>query len=124
MFMRWFGTRKRVLEQSPAWRFTASDMSSGEALTQELSRAPYGKYSPYNYIQITNQTDKDLTLILNGSWRKTIPSGTIMSIDSDTVPAFRSFAIVNESGATATGEVEVIIQKIKNLKDIARSVGI
>ncbi len=122
-FMRWFGVRKKVREESPLYRFTKTDLANGSSFIINLERKPYNKYLPFNYIQVTNNTNKTLTLYLNGGQTaKSIPSGTIISLDDVTIPAFRNAYIKNESGADATGMIEIIVQKVKSERMILREV--
>lgn len=119
-FMRWFGERKPIVEQSPLYRFTKTNFTANEVWSQNLDQdaTTYGKYSPFNYIQITNNTDQSLTLNVDG-FTVTIPAGVIRSIDSETVPAFRYYSLTNGS-SSATGAVEVIVQRLTSYKDVIR----
>lgn len=121
-FMRWIGVRKQLREESPLFRFTKQNLNAGEHYIINLASGSYAKYSPYNYIQITNMTDRDLILFLDTSIAKTIPKQTIISMDSETIKAFRYVDLYNPTSNTATGEVEILVQKVKSAKDILREV--
>jgi len=122
-FMRWFGVRKKVREESPLYRFSKTNLTNGSSFVINLEQNPYNKYLPFNYIQVTNNTDQHLILYLNGGQTvKTIPSGTIISLDDASIPAFRNAYILNNSGSDATGTIEVIVQKVKSERLILKEV--
>lgn len=112
---RWIGKKEQILTQSPLYRFSQTDIADGGALVIALEDIPYDKYAPYNFLQVTNKTDQDLLIQTNVSTIK-ISHGVILSFDEETLPAFRSVVIKNSSGSTATGDVEVLVQKVASYR--------
>ena len=115
---RWTGMRSKYREQSPLYRFTQTNVAIGASFLTNLDRTPFWKYLPFNFLQVTNSTDQQLLIITDAGSVKAIPSNTILSFDSETLPAYRTVQIQNASGALATGDVEVICQKVKSYKDV------
>ena len=126
MALKWFGQRRQVHEESPIYRFTATALAAGAALAQNLEVMPYGKYYPYNFIQVTNNTERSLNLYCEGVLIKSCPPHVAVSIDDGTLPAFRSFVIRNESGLDCGAglTVEVIVQRVISMNmNIGRMAG-
>jgi len=117
--IRWTGERKLIRQQSPLYRFVQTDITNGAFFNTNLSTRPYQKYSPYNFLQVTNKSDQTL-FIITDTFRKSIPASTVLSFDEETVPAYRKVNIQNASGADATGEIEVLCQKIKSYRQIIK----
>jgi len=120
-FQRWFGQKRPIITQSPTYRFSKTTFTAAEvyAVNLDVDTNPYGYYTPFNYIQITNNTNADLILVLDTGTTKTIVSGTIVSFGSDVVPSFRNFQLQGASGGN-TGTAEVIIQKVIDYKEAIR----
>lgn len=74
-----------------------------------------GKYLPFNLLQITNNSlNSPVELYVNGEILpiKYIPAGTILSIDKETLPAFKSVLIKNiGTAAISAGEIEIVAQR-------------
>lgn len=117
--MRWVGTRKKYREESPLYRQTKTDISNGEIWVIDVDTGTYKKYAPYNYCNITNNTNRELFLYLDDKVI-TIPSGVIKGIDEETIPAFRSIRVANLSGNDATGNIEILFQKVISQRMILR----
>lgn len=119
---RWIGKRELVRTESPLYRFTKTDCKIGDQLSQDLEEtAPYSNYSPYNFIQVTNQTSEQLNLYV-GNRLVIIPTNTTRSFDSETIKAFRSFTLRNESSTDASGDIEVLIQKTLSNNELLRKI--
>lgn len=103
---------------SPPYRFSLTNIANNYVWQIPIWKQPYQKYIPYNYIYISNNTDKNLTLAINNQEFKTIYSGTIETFDAQVYPAIRSINIINESGADATGEIEIIVQRKYTVSDL------
>lgn len=117
--LRWTGTRQKIREQSPAYRFSKTDLSNGSTYNISLSGSPYDKYKPFNFLQITNKTDQDLMLTTD-TVTKLIPSSVIISLDEETLPAYRKVEITNSSGSNATGDIEVVVQKVNSYRQVIK----
>lgn len=121
---RWTGKREKYREQSPLYRFPQTNLAIGASFLTNLDRTPFWKYLPFNFLQVTNSTDRTLLIITDVGSVKAIPANTILSFDSETLPAFRTVQIQNASGVLATGDIELIVQKVKSYKDVIREKGI
>jgi len=118
--LRWVGVRKKFREESPLYRFVQTNLNNGEHITINLGQGTkYGKYTPYNFCQVVNNTNQELILSLSGKLI-TLPGGTIRSIDEETVPAFRYIDLYNASGSNATGNIEILWQKVVSQRMILR----
>lgn len=119
---RWFGVRKLIRTESPLYRFTKDSLAADEHYIRDLDSGQYRKYAPYNYIQVVNSTDKDLVVDLESAMFS-VPSGTIRSVDEESVKAFRSFDIYTSNGAaTTSGKIEVLVQKVVSQRMILREI--
>lgn len=117
---RWIGEKKNFRVQSPVFRFSKTNLSNGSSFVTNLEGSNrYRKYSPFNFLQVSNQTDQTL-LIVTDTMVKSIYSGTILSFDEETLPAYRYVEIRNASGSNATGEIEVICQKVRSYKQVIK----
>jgi hypothetical protein len=116
---RWFGEKKSVIQDSPLYREFQTDMSNGEHISKNLDAdgSEYQTYSPFNWCQVTNNTNQTLILTLGGQ-PFVVPSGVIKSIE-DSVN-FRVIDLANLSGSTATGDVEILWQKVLTTNKILR----
>lgn len=108
---RWIGERKLIRSESPLYRFTYTNITAGETKSQDLLyTSPYSKYAPFNFFQIVNNSDTDLTVKL-GENTLLAPKGSVRSVDDESIKAFYNFQITNSSGSNSTGTVEVLVQK-------------
>lgn len=116
---RWIGQRAIFRQQSPLFRFTKTDLAAASVFNIILKQTPYRKYFPFNFLQVSNQTDKSMT-VMTETMTKTIESNTIQSFDSESLPAFRKIEIHNLTGANATGDMEILVQRVMSYKDLLR----
>jgi hypothetical protein len=116
---RWFGEKKAVIQDSPLYRYPKTDMTNGEhfSINLDADGSEYQTYAPFNWCQITNNTNQTLILTLSGN-TFSIPSGVIRSIE-DSVN-FRVIDVANLSGSPATGSIEVLWQKVLTTNKILR----
>lgn len=109
--------------ESQLYLFDDTDLNDGEALSQNLEEVqPYGKYAPFNFILISNQSNKTMNLYLDSILKAVIPAGTIQSFTPPSIQAFRNFSLINESGANSTGSVNVSVQKVLLDNDLLREI--
>jgi len=121
--LRWFGERKEIKTQSPLYSFTSTDAANGSGIIQELGdRRPYDRHAPYNFLQVSNQTNKTFKLYVNGYFKDYVLSNTIKSYDSSTFPEIWSFMLINESGASATGTCFASLQKTDSQLDVLKRI--
>ena len=94
---------------------------SGEFMNVVLDeRTNYGKYTPFNFVLIQNNSSQRVRLIVNDSVRKIIPAGTIQTFDSSTIPAIWSIRVQNLGAvAIAAEEMQVSFQKVSGIKSRA-----
>ncbi|MCD6436462.1 MAG: hypothetical protein J7L15_08820 [Clostridiales bacterium] len=117
--LRWIGKREAKREESPIYRFTKTDLNNGAFFITNLNTSTYKKYAPFNFLQVTNKTDQTL-IIHTDTMNKMIASGTILSFDEETLPAFRYVSIENASGTNASGDIEVLVQKVKSYRQVIK----
>lgn len=80
----------------------------------------YGKYTPFNFILIQNNSDQTVRTIVNDSVRKLIPAGTIQTFDASTIPAVWSIRVQNRGTAQIDADkLQVSFQKVKGVKSAA-----
>lgn len=80
----------------------------------------YGKYTPFNFILIQNNSAQVVRCIVNDSVRKIIPAGTIQTFDASTIPAVWSIRVQNRGALDiAADKVQVSFQKVKGIKSTA-----
>ena len=80
-----------------------------------IDQMPYAKYKPFNYLIIENKDMNDVTVTINGSMKKRVPSGTIMELEAPTIPNIFELRV---EGQADQNTVEVSIQKIPDLRSI------
>ena len=101
---------ERLFSQLYSFKYTNLDGN----IDIPLETSPYSKYVPFNYVMVTNNTDVDITLLINGNIEIIVESGAVMTIDGDTIPAIRSIRV--STSTASTGDIYVRIQKVKRLK--------
>jgi len=80
----------------------------------------YGKYTPFNFVLIQNNSGQKVRLIVNDSVRKIIPAGTIQTFDASTIPAIWSIRVQNlGTVSVAEDEIQVSFQKVTGIKSRA-----
>lgn len=80
----------------------------------------FGKYTPFNFVLIQNNSSERVRLIINDSVRKIIPAGTIQTFDASTIPAIWSIRVENKGSAEiAIDEIQVSFQKVAGIKQRA-----
>lgn len=111
--------RQALLEsESPIYSISNSGtISTNAEFTFDLEAMPYGKYLPYNFVSIQNNSAQRIRLIINDTLRLIIPAGVIKSIDSSTIPAIWNIKVIN-LGSSAIGleEIDIDFQKVKNVE--------
>jgi len=66
----------------------------------------YGKYVPFNFALLQNNSSEKVRLIINDTIRKIVPAGTIQTFDASTIPAIWSIRVQNlGSNSIAVGEL-------------------
>ena len=122
-----YGNKKMVNErkESPLFEVTNdSSLAANSIFNVNLDeQTNYGKYTPYNFVLVQNNSLQRVRLIVNDSVRKIIPAGTIQTFDASTIPAIWSIRVQN-LGASAINadELSVSFQKVKGVN--AKSVKI
>jgi len=85
-----------------------------------LEAMPYGKYLPFNFLMVENNSQQKVRIVINDSVRKIVFPGTIMTFDSATIPAIWSIKVINKgSDVINDGEVIISFQKIPSIKSRA-----
>ena len=88
-----------------------------EVFFVDLEKMPYGKYLPFNFVMVTNNSEQRIRLIINDSVRIIILPGTSWTFDSATLPAVWSLKLQNKGTAsTNDNEVYLSFQKIPEVK--------
>jgi hypothetical protein len=83
-------------------------------------RTNYGKYTPFNFVLVQNNSGQRVRLIVNDSVRKIIPAGTIQTFDASTIPAIWSIRVQNVGVANINAdEIQVSFQKVSGIKSRA-----
>jgi len=117
---RWVGAKRNYRLESPLFRQAQTDLAAGAFININLEAGQFQRYQPFNFVQITNNTNQELILFLGANFVKSIPSGTIQSIDEETMPAFRSIQLQNATAALAAGNIEIVWQKVVSQRMILR----
>jgi hypothetical protein len=107
-------------DNSPLYRFVDVNTAAGAGIIENLELGVFGKYSPFNFLLISNQTDVEFTARCGADFVKTIFDGTILAFDEELLPAFKNIRVINESGGAATGTIEVTVQKVKSYRQIIK----
>lgn len=116
---RWIGKKETKRSESPLFRFTKTGLLAGNNYIVNLKKTPFHKYLPLNFLQVANNTNQTL-ILMTDTMTTTIPSGVIRSFDSETLPAYRSINVANQSGSDATGDIEILAQKVHSYKDVIK----
>lgn len=79
-----------------------------------LEQSPYNKYNPFNNVNFQNNSSQDTIITIDDFVTKTVPAGTIFSIDQNTIPNFRSSIKVKNIGIgnISVDDFAVSFQKI------------
>lgn len=101
---------------SPLFTFTIDSTGTWIA---PLHKMPYAKYVPFNHITITNKDTSDVTLTINGSIKKLVPAGTIITLTPPEVMAIRDVRI---DGIATAGTIEVSIMKAPTIWDAIQKI--
>lgn len=69
------------------------------------------KYLPFNFTRIVNNAGEDVTFYPNQDTTNafTVPAGTIITMDRQSVPAVSSFTIVNDDSTNTIQIGEVVV---------------
>jgi len=110
-------------KQSPLFEVSnESILAPTEDFKIRLSEVnPYGKYTPFNFVQVINNSKARLRAIINDTTRKIVPAGSIITFDSSTIPAIWSMQFVNVDSANSieAEEVNISFQKVANIQSRA-----
>jgi len=80
-------------------------------------RTNFGKYLPFNFVLVQNNSSERVRLVVNDSVRKIVPAGTIQTFDASTIPAIWSLRLQNLGVANiAVEELQVSFQKLKGIQ--------
>ena len=106
--------RIREGQESPPFRGRFGAITAGESVVKDFADdAKAGPYLPLNYLLLTNNSDEELTVILDAPDAEF----TVLARDAVTIQSknlfFRRIQVRNEDGATATGanEIEYVAQR-------------
>lgn len=108
--------KMNMREQSQLYEVEVPALDINNSYYVDLEKMPYGKFLPFNYLAITNNSAQKIRLVVNDSVRKLIMPGTILTFDSATLPAIWSIKVVNKGTAAINdGEVLIAFQKVSNI---------
>jgi len=109
-------------QDSPLFETSNTDAILSSAIYNVVldERTNYGKYTPFNFVLVQNNSGQKVRLIVNDSVRKIIPAGTIQTFDSSTIPAIWSIRVQNLGAVQiAADEIQVSFQKVSGIKNRA-----
>ena len=78
----------------------------------DLEMQPYGRYLPFNFFRVVNNTDVDFNFTLGTNHQILVPAGFSMSLNYDIIKGYHAVSFENTINAT-TGDLSINIQRIK-----------